>query len=332
MTCPEVDMNARVASPGGSSSITSSSLSDEPTQLRTLPGSHPTSNGSTRAGSPSGSSSTSDEDFRQASEKHAIRNMGGLATRRGVVSLNELVLDFESDGAENINVSIPSAKRTHCTPSTPQMKSFSPPKSSSASDTSRLSPETSPLANHTHPQRPSLLRTSPMNKSVDASQRTTVFQNRLGAAAAGGDASQRSPVGRVSLGVADASQRSPLGRVSLGVAVLGSDASQRTPPGRRNQITQGLARGCVFPQPHCRNTPNSTGACLAVPSPISSQAVSMQDASERRPEASVRTPSAVPNGNSLKSWLSGVSTERSSLCDQDIAEKLLAAAPDVYED
>jgi hypothetical protein len=58
----------------------------------------------------------------------------------------------------------------------------------------------------------------------------------------------------------------------------------------------------------------------------------MPDASERRPEASALAQSAVPNGSSLKSWLSGESAQRSSLCDQDIAEKLLAAAPDVYED
>jgi hypothetical protein len=58
----------------------------------------------------------------------------------------------------------------------------------------------------------------------------------------------------------------------------------------------------------------------------------MQDASERRPEKNVHTNSAVLDGSNLKSWLSGVTVERPSLCDQDLAEKLLAAAPDVYED
>lgn len=176
-------------------------------------------------------------------------DLGALARRRGrnVLMLSELVLDFDNEGmptrspsddsSSSLGATSKNSKR--CTPCTPQMTSFSPPKQRSVAfaasglpDLPELAPRMQQVAGHT------ILHTSPMQKAADASQRCPAGAPRLGGAAAGPcDASQRkpvlaSPLGGVTAagGPGDASQRAPQGgRLSLGVAVLGGDASQRTP-------------------------------------------------------------------------------------------------------
>jgi hypothetical protein len=345
--------------------------------------------------------------------------MGGLSTRRGFFLLDELDLDSENEFREAASAYPSSATKSN---DSPQMTKSLSPENALASDKSHAIPGTSPSANHVH--HPSVLRTSPLSKSSDASQRTPVYRNRFGAAAAGSDASQRSPLGSVSPGpacpggdasqrippghvlgcdvsqkasignvlVGDASQRMPPGHV-LGDAsqrtsphVLGGDASQRMPPGHvhvgdasqrtspghmlvgdasqraplghMHQVSQfAFVRGPLLPGASSGSPANTTDAPLFVPSPQHSQPPNMKDASERQPgtqsgpskwkssqsedikdasnrqpESQLRANAEILNGSSLKSWLSGASIESTSLSDKDIAEKLRAAAPDVYED
>jgi hypothetical protein len=179
--------------------------------------------------------------------------------------------------------------------------------------------------------------------SGDASQRTPGH-------IVGGDVSQRMLPGHVLGG--DASQRMSTGHL------LGGDASQRTPQGRMPQMSQiAFAHGPLLLGASSGSTANTTDARLLVPSPQSSQSPNMKDASERqpgshmgpnsgkssqsqdikdassrKPESQLRATAEILHGSSLKSWLSGASIESTSLSDKDIAEKLCAAAPDVYED
>merc|ERR1740117_2744213 len=88
----------------------------------------------------------------------------------------------------------------------------------------------------------SLMRTIPVIKQGDASERSLPCASWLGAGVAS----------------VHASHRSAIGRVSLGVAVMGGDASRRSPPGCTN-----LSNDCSFgyvragPMPVQQNSPTS---------------------------------------------------------------------------
>jgi len=191
-----------------------------------------------------------------------------------------------------------------------------------------------------------MMRTSPMQKSTDASQRSTAGASRLGGAAVGGDASQRSPLcanplaGAAVMG--DASHRKAIGKVSLGVAVLGGDASQRSPPGCPNTVRPTpVQRNCiafcdeVMPlQPRDApgmNSSNGKAQVITGTSPAASSSCAVHDASHRSP---TNGSSLVVDGYSdaLKFWLAGASSNGSLESGIDLAERLRAAAPQSYED
>jgi hypothetical protein len=199
-----------------------------------------------------------------------------------------------------------------------------------------------------------VLRAGPLLKPSDASQRTFAPASRVGAGAACGDASQRSPAchGRFGESVAggDASQRNSVGRVSLGVASVKGDASQRSPPGCTNRSDEYFfahlspistaaqqdyaARAKRDPTLQPNTHPQViTGTC---PLPdVSSQGSSRGDASQRSLGAGAPGNStvAVPgSSDALKSWLSGASGSIAPVDDSVLAEQLLAAVPESYDD
>lgn len=224
---------------------------------------------STRATSPS--SSTGDDAGSHTVASAADIDSGALAQRRGrsVLMLSELVIDFDSEGPPGGSPSEESSSSSlgvacggsssRCTPCTPQMVAFSPPTSALGSTLAGLhttqrhliseiagipnafiAPDVAQMG--VAPCAPTsqmvdcVMGTALLQMSADASQRRQASAGRLGGAAAGGDASQRSPVPAAAwfsgAGLpSDASQRNSTGRVSLGVAAFGGDASQRSPPG-----------------------------------------------------------------------------------------------------
>lgn len=170
----------------------------------------------------------------------------------------------------------------------------------------------------------SMMRTSPVRG--DASQRSATFASRLGGAAAGGDASQRRAPGTTGIHCAaagrDASQRTPAaGRVSLGVAIIGGDASQRSPPGRVKSVGECDTRHRFVSTPVLSKDPPH---CTS----------SAQDASQRTVVGS--PPAANLSADScndvLKSWLLGSFCDSSPQSSEELAQKLLAALPESYED
>merc|ERR1712166_923024 len=74
----------------------------------------------------------------------------------------------------------------------------------------------------------SMMRTVPVQRSIDASQRSQVPSSRTTIAAAGADASQRTPGCAASATGGHTSQHNAARKVSFDVAALGGDASQRT--------------------------------------------------------------------------------------------------------
>jgi hypothetical protein len=94
----------------------------------------------------------------------------------------------------------------------------------------------------------------------------------------------------------------------------------------------GVPRKCFPSTVNCKSPLGNKGMCLSAPSPKPLQAPIMQDASERKPGVQVHANASSHSGNALKFWLSGVGGEKPSLCDQDLAERLRAAAPESYED
>lgn len=308
---------------------------------------------STRATSPS-SSTVSSEDA-----------PGALARRRGrsVLMLNELVIDLEpvkgpgespADSISSLGAS--SGNSTRCTACTPHMMAFSPSTSMGGSSraqgttpshlsfspparmgSSRLAPG-SALANQV--AEPTMMRTSPLQRAGDASQRSAACQSRCG----GGDASQRSPncasqLGGVAAG-GDASRRTPIGRVTLGVATIGGDASRRSPPGCASHMANRMlpprlpSQGCDVSRSNSnsRATPSMTSTSFAALVKDSSRSPSMQDASQRNPDGSARVKLTFDgDSDALKSWLAGASSS-SPESRIDLAERLQAAAPESYED
>lgn len=205
-----------------------------------------------------------------------------------------------------------------------------------------------------------LLRTSPMQPSVDASRGCAPTAGRLGGAAAGGDASQRSPERASQLSgppaVGDASQRNRTGSLSLGVAMLHSNTSQRSPVGfmggtplptpkpksMQCRSNGSWIAGNIIPLKPCDgsclkasigSTQVLTGTCPLAQSPDLSHSPN-RDASQRTPGGSVPTlmTPAHDCSDSLKSWLSGASSKNSFENGSDLAERLRAAAPETYED
>jgi len=178
----------------------------------------------------------------------------------------------------------------------------------------------------------SMMRTSPMERLSDASQRTVPCASRLGAALVGGDASQRKPIGAVSVDVtivsADASQGSPhtFGQITSmqEQALLGSPTGiTGTCPVAANP---GSVHSSAMPDASQRSPKPITEICPVV-------VHAMPDASRRSTDAGVATQMiADPNCNVLKSWLSGTSMYDSSVSDSELAELLRAAAPESYED
>jgi len=222
---------------------------------------------STRATSPSSSSgdAASSEDAsaaltlqRKQSAKSDVEN---LARRRGrsVLTLSELVIDH---GLEGILGGSPSEESTSslgvargsasvCTPCTPNMMGFSPPMSIAGNGHAPAAGvRTNQMPDH------SMMRTVPMQKSMDASQRSQAPNGRStrALASAGGDASQRTPgCAALATGV-HSSQSSSFGKVSRGGAALGVDASQRSPPGCTNRVAESRpAHFCNVAQPMQQN-------------------------------------------------------------------------------
>lgn len=299
---------------------------------------------STRATSPSSSTGSSED------------ASGTLARRRGrsVLMLNELVVDLEPEKAPG--GSPPDSTSTRCTAWTPQIIGFSPPTSMGGSSLAQrttpshlsFSPPSRGSALSNQVVETTMIRTSPLQRFSDASQRSPACLSRVGGAAAGGDASQRSPncasrLGGMAAG-GDASRRTPIARVTLGVATIGGDASRRSPPGPANQmaecsLTQMLPprlpfQGCDVsrPNPNCSATPNITSTSFAALGKDSSRSSSMQDASQRNPDGSaVMKLTFEGNSDALKSWLAGASSS-SPESHIDLAERLQAAAPESYED
>jgi len=245
----------------------------------------------------------------------------GLACRRGrnVLMLNELVMDLD------ILPCSPSAD-SWCTPYTQQMMSFSPPAEAAAvtvpqatREARHSSPATMPLANQMAGHN--MMRTTPLMRSTDASQRSPAIARGLGVGLSG-----------------DASQRNPIGKVSLGVAVIGGDASQRSPPGCTNLMSpqkrsvptpmQQTFVGSSMPD---LSTP-LTGTSPSPASPASSQSSTMQDASQRSAAGSAPTNIAVERCDVIKAWLSGVNGDGSPVSAVELAERLYAVAPESYED
>jgi len=287
---------------------------------------------STRSASPGCSSSSSEEVVGAALQEQSVDHgdCSKLACRRGrsVLMLNELVMDLEvlpckggsSDGSPS-SLETDSGYAARCTPFTQQMMSFSPMPHS----TPMITPSANQVAEH------SMMRTTPMMRSMDASQRSPPCARGLalglGAAAAGGDASNRNPIAKI----------------SLGIAVIGGDASQRSPPG-----CVDLSQIRPVPSPMQQNYAGSSTVDLGMPSspmpnpsngtitgtsPASHGSPTKHDASQRSPAGWVPTKPTFENCNdAIKAWLVGVNGNASLVSAVDLVEQLYAAAPEIYED
>lgn len=171
----------------------------------------------------------------------------------------------------------------------------------------------------------SIMRTSPV--CGDASQRSSAFVSRLGGAAAGGDASQRRAPCSTGISCAaaglDASQRTPAsGRVSLGVAIIGGDASQRSPPGCIKSVVEGDTRRCLVST--CPVLQRDPLNCVSP-----AQYASKGPLVVSPPAANL---SADKCNDMLKSWLVGSFCDSPPQSSEELAQKLLAAVPESYED
>jgi len=286
---------------------------------------------STRSASPGCSSSTSEE-VAQAIDSG---DQSDLASRRGrgVLMLNELLMDLDvvacrggsSDSSPSSLDSVANCT-TRCTPLTHQMMSFSPAANitHAAGDAWQSSPTSFPVANQVAKQN--MIPKMPMVKSMDASQRRPAC-----AVAAAGDASRRSPIAKV----------------SLGVAVIGGDASQRSPPGCTNLSQMRLASAQV--QQHYVGSsmtdlgmpasqidvrmPSPSNGTITGTSPSRTGAPIVQDASQRSPVGSAPPKSTSENCNeTLKTWLLDMNGNASAVSAVDLVERLNAAAPETYED
>lgn len=289
---------------------------------------------STRTTSPSSASSSSEE---------AV-DSGALARRRGckMLCLTELIADGDAEGGSpsgnsstsSLDTTTASTNSTRCTPFTPHMMSFSPMPRHGADSAARALPViTEPKVTPNQVAEQSMmLRTTPAR--TDASQRTPPFASRLGGAAAGGDASQRrAPCVNGSPAVSagrDASQRTPAGRVSLGVAVIGGDASQRSPPGCIKSAPECDASRRCFPAKPFQHDFVST--CPAV-SKDTFCTPTAQDKMQRNSAGSMATNVPADCSNDvLKSWLVASFCDSSPQSSAELAQKLLAALPESYED
>lgn len=186
-----------------------------------------------------------------------------------------------------------------------------------------------------------------------------------------GDASQRAPqAGRLSLGVAviggDASQRTPssmhvtaehVSQQRFGILPTQAKPIQHNSPMQQSSMGSWMADNIIPLQPcdASRPIPSSgnsqgitiTGTCPTASSPDASRspvqdasqrgpAGGLQDASQRSPVGSVFQNSTVLTvdgcSDALKSWLSGASTHGYADNSNDLAERLHAALPEIYED
>jgi len=242
---------------------------------------------STRATSPSSSSgdAASSEDasaalYRKQPEP-PTSDIDNLARRRGrsVLALSELVIDHGLEGSpsEESTSSMRMARgyASVCTPCTPNMMGFSPPTGIAGNG---LAPVTGVCTN----QMPdnTMMSTMPMQKSMDASQRSQAADSRSTGPldAAGRDASQRIPCCVASATGANVAHPSSVGKVSLGGAAVGGDASQRSPPGCTKQGAEGRpAHFCNVAQPLQQNALPLQGSSAYPPNgsppPISSRAL-----------------------------------------------------------
>jgi len=283
---------------------------------------------STRAPSPSSST---------ASLEDAADDSGVLARRRGckMLCLTELIVECDHDGGSpsgksstsSLDTTTASGNSTRCTPFTPYMMSFSPlPRNTAMDGAVSALPDTSePQATQTmgapanQVAEHSVMRTSPVRH--DASQR------RFSGAAVRGDASQRRAPCTTGIHCAaaglDASQRIPAsGRVSLGVAIIGGDASQRSPPGCIKSVGECDAQHCFVST--CPVLPRDPSHCVSPAHDASNRLLVVSP-----PAANL---SADKCNDMLKSWLLGSFCDSSPQSSEELAQKLLAAVPESYED
>merc|ERR1719223_1202549 len=166
---------------------------------------------STRATSPSSSSgdAASSEDASTIHRKQPVKShVGDLARRRGrnVLRLSELVINHGSEGVPEGSPSEESTsfllatqgRSSTCTPANAQFMSFSPPKNIVSSG---YTPAACVVASQAIDH--SMMRTVPVQRSIDASQRS---HGRTTQAGTGADASQRTPGCAASATVAANSQ------------------------------------------------------------------------------------------------------------------------------
>jgi len=204
---------------------------------------------STRATSPSSSSgdAASSEDASAVPTVHRKQlvksDVGDLARRRGrsVLMLSELVIDHGSEGMPEGSPSeestssllVTQGHSSTCTPANAQFMGFSPPMSIVGNG---YAPASCAVASQVVDQ--SMMRTVPVQRSIDASQRSQVPSSRTTIAAAGADASQRTPGCAASATGGHTSQHNAARKVSFDAAALGGDASQRSPPGCTNRVAE----------------------------------------------------------------------------------------------
>jgi hypothetical protein len=302
---------------------------------------------STRASSPSSSAGSSEDPVAQAKQPvNGGIDSGVLARRRGrsVLMLSELVLDSDVEGMPGGSPSDESlsslARGSRCVPCTPQMMSYSPPTSTGGSNLS-FSPPSSTAASS--------------GAGACMAQRSMAPEIPLlpgrHVVAPGGDASQRSPAPTAGPSAAggDASHRISVGRISLGVATIKGDASQRSPPGCASRMAGcSFAQLCTVPTPMQQNsfasavtfqnssignTQRIMGTSPDASNQDSVSSFSRRDASERGPSGSVLETLTVNGCNDVvRSWLTGASSNGIPVNDTAIAEQLLAAVPESYED
>mmetsp|Transcript_42343 Transcript_42343/g.75884 ORF Transcript_42343/g.75884 Transcript_42343/m.75884 type:complete len:297 (-) Transcript_42343:248-1138(-) len=262
---------------------------------------------STRDCSPSASSSTSSSTMSESGDQSTLAERRG----RSVLKLSELVVDFDTENHRSTpsttsasSLGMTTCKTsTRCTPSTPQFMSFSPPsKTLDGTVTGKSVAEQS-----SEPMFATRAADSPQfsyapdhgmtckgnsQKPVDASQRTPA-RNRLRAlTCAGGDASQRTPAPR---------------KVSLGYAVAGGDAARRSPGSKAENV---------------RKSPKiALNSCESAD--VSHNGMGGQTSGRMQSDS---------RSDELKSWLSGVNCKGAKVSDAYLAQQLLAAVPDSYED
>lgn len=152
--------------------------------------------------------------------------------------LSELVIDHGSEGVPEGSPSEESTsfllatqgRSSTCTPANAQFMSFSPPKNIVSSG---YTPAACVVASQAIGH--SMMRTVPVQRSIDASQRS---HGRNTQAGTGADASQRTPGCAASATVAANSQANPARKLSFDGVALGGDASQRTPPRCTNPVIE----------------------------------------------------------------------------------------------